>query len=181
MINDVFSYRRELHEEGDIHNAVLVLRRFLDCGLPEAYACANDLATSRLHRFEDISTAEFPAAADQLNLDTADRESTDKFIDALRNPIAGLFQAHVVVASSRYGLTTQPHSDQQSHSDQAAGPPPASVAGLLLAGPTGLGTAASRIGPAPAATAPPPVPAPWRLPSGPTGLGTAAARIGAAS
>ena len=173
LVNDVFSYRKEMRE-GDMHNAVLVMRRFLDCGVPEAIARANDLATSRLHRFEDISTAELPAA--ELSLDTTDRESIDKIIHALRNLIAGSFQAQLAVASSRYGLTTQ------SDSDQAADLPSAPAPYRLPSGPTGLGTAASRIGPAPAATAPPVlVPAPSPVPSGPTGLGTAAARIGSAS
>ncbi len=50
--NDLFSYQREVAEEGENSNAVLVLERFLGIPTQEAAERVNDLLTSRLQQFE---------------------------------------------------------------------------------------------------------------------------------
>ncbi len=59
--NDLFSYQREVEEEGENSNAVLVFERFLNCPTQQAAEIVNDLLTSRLHQFENTSLVEVPA------------------------------------------------------------------------------------------------------------------------
>jgi germacradienol/geosmin synthase len=59
--NDLFSYQREVQEEGENSNAVLVFERFFDYSTQEAAEAVNDLLTSRLIQFEDTALTEVPA------------------------------------------------------------------------------------------------------------------------
>ena len=64
--NDLFSYQREVQQEGENSNAVLVFEKFLDIGTQQAAELVNDLLTSRLQQFEHTAIAEVPAMlADQ--------------------------------------------------------------------------------------------------------------------
>lgn len=56
--NDLFSYQREIEEEGELSNGVLVLETFLGCTTQEAADAVNDLLTSRLHQFENTALTE---------------------------------------------------------------------------------------------------------------------------
>src|SRR5438034_358952 len=47
--NDLFSYQREVEQEGELSNGVLVLETFFGCGTQEAADTVNDILTSRLH------------------------------------------------------------------------------------------------------------------------------------
>lgn len=58
--NDLFSYQREVSDEGELANGVLVLERFLGCTTQEAADIVNDLLTSRLHQFEHTAVTEVP-------------------------------------------------------------------------------------------------------------------------
>src|SRR4051794_7828234 len=50
--NDLFSYEREVGEEGELSNGVLVLETFFDCTTQQAADAVGDLLTSRLQQFE---------------------------------------------------------------------------------------------------------------------------------
>jgi germacradienol/geosmin synthase len=64
--NDLFSYQREVQEEGENSNAVLVFEKFLELPTQDAAELVNDLLTSRLQQFEHTALAEVPAMlADQ--------------------------------------------------------------------------------------------------------------------
>ncbi|KPC77111.1 hypothetical protein ADL27_48985, partial [Streptomyces sp. NRRL F-6602] len=64
--NDLFSYQREVEEEGELSNGVLVLERFLECTTQEAAEAVNDLLTSRLQQFENTALTELgPLFADK--------------------------------------------------------------------------------------------------------------------
>ena len=54
LLNDVFSYQKEIEFEGQLHNGVLSVQRFLGCGIPAAVEVVNDLMTQRLRQFERI-------------------------------------------------------------------------------------------------------------------------------
>jgi len=58
--NDLFSYQREVEQEGELANSVLVFERFLGCTTQEAADAVNDLLTSRLHQFEHTAVTEVP-------------------------------------------------------------------------------------------------------------------------
>ncbi len=60
--NDLFSYQREVEDEGELSNGVLVLETFLGCTTQEAADAVNDLLTSRLHQFENTALDRGPRA-----------------------------------------------------------------------------------------------------------------------
>ena len=71
--NDLFSYQREVHDEGELSNGVLVLERFLGCAPEQAANLVNDMLTSRLQQFEHTALTEVPALCDEYGLDPASR------------------------------------------------------------------------------------------------------------
>jgi len=132
--NDLFSYQREVNDEGELSNGVLVLERFLGCGTQQAANLVNDLLTSRLQQFEHTALTEVPALFEEQGLAPADRMRVGLYVKGLQDWQSGGHEWHL--QSSRY---TKP---------RAAGLPPA------LRGPSGLGTQAARIASSLAATAP---------------------------
>jgi germacradienol/geosmin synthase len=134
--NDLFSYQREVHDEGELSNAVLVLERFLGCDTQQAADRVNDLLTSRLQQFEHTALTELPVLLDEQGLDPAAQMMVGLYVKGLQDWQSGGHEWHL--QSSRY---TKP---------RAAGPvTPA------LPGPSGLGTQAVRILSSLVATAPP--------------------------
>jgi germacradienol/geosmin synthase len=125
--NDIFSYQREIEEEDEINNAVLVAERFF--GYP-AQRCAeliNDLITSRAHQFETTALAELPVLFEEFVLDPDDRARVLGYVKGLQDWQSGGHEWHL--KSSRY---------------MNARPPTPSFK-RFLAGQTGLGTSAARI------------------------------------
>ncbi|GAA4939238.1 terpene synthase family protein [Streptomonospora halophila] len=122
--NDLFSYQREVREEGENSNAVLVLERFFDCSTQEAAELVNDLLTSRMLQFEDTALVETPALMAERGLPPGRQAAVAAFAKGLQDWQAGGHEWHA--RSSRY------------MNDGAA----ARSGGL--GGPTGLGTSAAR-------------------------------------
>ncbi|MFI6485315.1 germacradienol/geosmin synthase [Nonomuraea sp. NPDC050663] len=92
LLNDVFSYQREVEVEGEVHNFVLVLRDFLGLTPQDAADTANDLLTSRLLQFESTLLTEVP--------ELAEREQVARLACRLQDINAGSHEWHL--RSSRY-------------------------------------------------------------------------------
>lgn len=148
LFNDIVSYQKEA-DAGEI-NGVTVLQRFLDCDLQQAITLTNDLVTSRLRHFEHIVATVLPDFVAELGPDAVGRENIDRYVQEQQYYIAGYFQ--YALGSSRYGLTIGPHATP------AADTPSAPALVRLPFGPTGLGTAAARIGSVHTVDGPGPVP-----------------------
>ena len=118
--NDLFSYQREVQEEGENSNAVLVFERFFDCSTQEAAELVNELLTSRLQQFENTALTEVPRPLRRARGTAAARAARRC---RLRQGVAGL-----AVRRARVARPLQPVHERGRH---AGGP---------LAGPTGLGT-----------------------------------------
>ena len=131
--NDLFSYQREVEDEGELSNSVLVFERFLECSTQEAAEVVNDLLTSRLHQFEHTAFTEVPPLADEHGLDPAERLGLFAYAKGLQDWQAGGHEWHL--RSSRY-------MNEGTRSDP------------VLGGPTGMGTSAARIVPSLLSTAP---------------------------
>src|SRR3981081_3968499 len=58
--NDLFSYQREVQEEGENSNAVLVFERFFACSTQDAADLVNEVLTPRLQQFESKALTEVP-------------------------------------------------------------------------------------------------------------------------
>nr|WP_184784647.1 germacradienol/geosmin synthase [Amycolatopsis jiangsuensis] len=135
--NDLFSYQREVEEEGELSNGVLVFEKFLGCTTQEAADAVNDLLTSRLHQFEHTALTEVPALFDEHAVDPAGRMETFAYVKGLQDWQSGGHEWHL--RSSRYM--------NEGALGSRGGPE-------LLGGPAGLGTSAARIFSSVLATAP---------------------------
>ncbi|MBB5957490.1 germacradienol/geosmin synthase [Saccharothrix tamanrassetensis] len=120
--NDLFSYEREVLDEGELSNGVLVLEKFLDIPTQEAAEAVNDLLTSRLHQFEHTALTEVPSLLDENGIDPAGRLAVMAYVKGLQDWQSGGHEWHL--RSSRY------------MNEGALGANP------VLGGPTGLGTRA---------------------------------------
>ncbi|MEU5807713.1 germacradienol/geosmin synthase [Streptomyces sp. NPDC047718] len=98
--NDLFSYQREVEQEGELSNAVLVLETFLGCSTQEAADLSNDLLTSRLQQFEYTALAEVPALAVQHGLGPDEAAAVAAYAKGLQDWQSGGHEWHMV--SSRY-------------------------------------------------------------------------------
>ncbi|WP_435173125.1 terpene synthase family protein [Actinacidiphila sp. bgisy145] len=134
--NDLFSYQREIEDEGELSNAVLVLERFLDLAPQEAADAVNDLLTSRLHQFEHTALTEVEPLFEEFGLDPAQRLAVFGYVKGLQDWQSGGHEWHL--RSSRY----------------MNGADSASRAVGALGGPTGLGTSAAQIAASLAGTLP---------------------------
>ncbi|MDT0478441.1 germacradienol/geosmin synthase, partial [Streptomyces sp. DSM 41014] len=83
--NDLFSYQREVEEEGENSNGVLVLERFLGCSTQEAAEAVNDLLTSRLHQFENTALTELGPLCAEKGLDPAQTASVLAYVKGLQD------------------------------------------------------------------------------------------------
>ena len=130
LTNDVFSYQKEIQFDGDLHNGVLVVQRFLDCGLDRAVGVVNDLMTARVRQFQHIATSELPVLAEQHGLDAGARAALAGHVRALEDYMAGILQWH---------RTTIRYQERELRRAPSA-PDPFALAGL--------GTSAARVSPA---------------------------------
>ncbi len=121
--NDIFSYQREVQEEGENANAVLVFERFFSCATQEAAERVNDLLTSRLQQFEDTALTEVPAQLAERAVPAEEQVRVAGYVKGLQDWQAGGHEWHT--KSSRY------------MNEQATT--------ATLGGPTGLGTSASSL------------------------------------
>jgi germacradienol/geosmin synthase len=141
LANDVFSYQKEIEFEGETHNFVLVVQQFLNCDPARAVAVVNDLMTARIRQFQHVVAAELPVLVKEFELDARSRAALDRYVDQLRDSIAGILHWHH--RTRRYR-----ESDLLS---RYAPTPRAISTGRLFAGGafgcglSGLGTAAARV------------------------------------
>ena len=125
--NDIFSYQRETESEGELNNGVLVMERFLEISPQEAANVVNDILTSRLHQFENTVLTELPLLFEEYSLSPGERGQVLTYVRGLQDWQSGGHEWHM--RSSRYMTTGK-----------------AAAGTGLFDGPTGLGTAAARLG-----------------------------------
>ncbi|MDN3354510.1 germacradienol/geosmin synthase [Actinomadura sp. DC4] len=117
--NDLFSYQREVQEEGENSNAVLVFERFFDCPTQDAAELVNDLLTSRLQQFETTALTEIPGLLADRAASVPEQVAVAAYVKGLQDWQSGGHEWHE--RSSRY------------------------MNGGLASGPTGLGTSAATL------------------------------------
>ncbi|MET9324660.1 germacradienol/geosmin synthase [Streptomyces sp. NPDC003038] len=98
--NDIFSYEREVADEGELSNAILVLETFLGCTTQEAAEASNDLLTSRLQQFEQTALAELPQLFADHAMNPAEIAAILAYAKGLQDWQSGGHEWHMV--SSRY-------------------------------------------------------------------------------
>ncbi|MEU4449377.1 germacradienol/geosmin synthase [Actinosynnema sp. NPDC050801] len=134
ILNDLFSYRKEIQFEGEVHNMVLVVRNFLDVDLERAWDVATDLANARLKQFQHSVAVELPSLYEEFRLGREARKALDAYVGELRDWLSGILNWHQKVV--RYH-----DADLAKH----FGGREVAVTPHVLRGPTGLGTASTRL------------------------------------
>jgi germacradienol/geosmin synthase len=138
LLNDVYSYRKEIEFEGELHNAVLVVRKFLDCGGEEALRVVCSLMAARMAEFRYITETQLPALYEEFGLDAAARQALDGYVRELRDWLAGILNWHE--GCRRY--------DEESllrHFPEVTAAAAAPLPGPGWTGPAGLGTSGARL------------------------------------
>lgn len=130
LLNDVFSYQKEIQFEGEFHNCVLVVQNFLDCDLGRALGVVNDLMTARMCQFQRVVAVEMPVLFEDFDLDSEARTTLVGYADELKNWMAGILTWHA-------GCHRYEESELRFHPVGAVRP---------FGGASGLGTSAARIG-----------------------------------
>ncbi|MGP4017143.1 terpene synthase family protein [Saccharopolyspora sp. 5N708] len=129
LVNDMFSYRKEVQYQGEVHNAVLVVQNFLDCDLERAFEIVDDLRIARLRQFQHTVDIELPNLFEEYDLGAETRATLTRYAGELRDWMSGIVNWHrecrrYFDSELRYNV-------------------PVDAAGLL--GLTGLGTSAARV------------------------------------
>ena len=94
LLNDVFSYQKEIEYEGEIHNAILVVQNFFGVDYPTALGVVHDLMTRRMEQFEHVAAHELPVLYDDFGLSEQAREAMDGYVADLQNWLAGILNWH---------------------------------------------------------------------------------------
>jgi germacradienol/geosmin synthase len=131
LINDVYSYQKEIQFEGEIHNCVLVVQNFLDTSQVRAMGIVNDLISARIQEFEHVVESDLPVLFEGAGLDAGTRSAVGGYVAELRNWLAGVLHWHE-------------HCHRYNEADLIANSRPpgqAAAPGTL----TGIGTSAARV------------------------------------
>jgi germacradienol/geosmin synthase len=126
FVNDLFSYQREIQFEGERHNLVLVVERFLDVDRWKAAEIVARLMRERLEQFERLVSLGLPRLVADYDLSPEAVETLERHVELLKDWMAGVLEWHrgnprytdAELRRVHYGFTLVP---------------------------TGLGTAAARI------------------------------------
>lgn len=130
LMNDLFSYQKEIQFEGEIHNCVLVVQKFLGCGPSEAATVVNNLMTARVKQFEHVVATELPVLMDDHELSAGARAQLARYVKSIEHWLSGVLNWH--------------RGTRRYDEDMLLRSP---TVGRVLYGPTGLGTSASRVAP----------------------------------
>ncbi|ROO89786.1 germacradienol/geosmin synthase [Actinocorallia herbida] len=123
--NDLFSYEREVGDEGELSNAVLVFEDFFGHDTQTAAELTNELLSSRLYQFDHTAVTEMPLLLAEHGVGADGAAKVAAWIKGLQDWQSGGHEWHL--RSSRYMN---------------------SGAGLRYS-PSGLGTSAARMFPSP--------------------------------
>ncbi|MFJ2091162.1 germacradienol/geosmin synthase [Streptomyces sp. NPDC087901] len=128
LLNDLFSYQKEIEYEGEVHNGVLVVQNFFGVDYPTGVAILHDLMKSRLRQFLHVAENELPVLYDDFGLDAEAREILAGYVEELKHWIAGILIWHRDCRRYR-------------EEDLRRG----TAAPWHLSGPTGIGTSAAQV------------------------------------
>lgn len=94
LVNDVFSYQKEIEFEGEFHNAILVVQSFFGCDYPTGLGIVHDLMSRRMHQFEHVVAHELPVLYEDFQLDSQARAAMEAYVADLRNWLCGILHWH---------------------------------------------------------------------------------------
>ncbi|RYZ38371.1 MAG: germacradienol/geosmin synthase [Myxococcaceae bacterium] len=135
--NDLFSYEREILEEGELSNGVLVVEKFLECDTQRAADLVNDLLTSRLQQFENTAATELPWLFAEYGLNPAEQAQVMLYLRGLQDWQSGGHEWHM--RSNRYMNQTAGRENRELSIPLPSGLGMSAIKLPLTAGALGLG------------------------------------------
>ena len=94
LVNDIFSFQKEVEFEGQVHNTVLAVQCFFDCTPAQAVAIVADLANARMRQFEWVVSTGLPALCEERQLDLRATEAVQRHVGELQDWMAGVLNWH---------------------------------------------------------------------------------------
>ncbi|MFD7813492.1 germacradienol/geosmin synthase Cyc2 [Streptomyces sp. NPDC059785] len=94
LVNDVFSYQKEIQYEGEIHNGILVVQHFFGCDYPAALHIVNDLMTQRMKQFQHVAAHELPLLFEDFDLGEEARDTLRGYVRELEHWLSGILKWH---------------------------------------------------------------------------------------
>ncbi|MEW2082696.1 terpene synthase family protein [Streptomyces sp. NPDC005283] len=94
LLNDLFSYQKEIEYEGEVHNAILVVQNFFGVDYPAGMSIVADLMNSRMRQFQHIVAHELPQLYDDFGLNRGTREILDGYVHELENWMSAILTWH---------------------------------------------------------------------------------------
>ena len=98
--NDIFSYDREVNDEGELSNCILVLETFLSITTQQAAELTNEILTSRLYQFEHTALTELPILFLEFAITPPEQRAVALYVKGLQDWQSGGHEWHL--RSSRY-------------------------------------------------------------------------------
>ncbi|MBP2479303.1 germacradienol/geosmin synthase [Crossiella equi] len=141
MMNDLYSFQKEVQFEGELHNSVLVVQKFLDCDRERAAGIVHKLMTERMKQFEHILAVEFPAMFRDYGMDQKAQDALLGYAKDIQNWLSGIWVWHDKVVRYREDAL------HKHHGITRPGLAPTEPVVFRAGGPTGLGTSAARLKP----------------------------------
>ncbi|WP_171166639.1 terpene synthase family protein [Streptomyces sp. I05A-00742] len=127
LLNDVFSYQKEIEYEGEVHNAVLVVQTFFGCDYPKALGIVDDLMRGRMSQFQHVARHELPLLYEDAGLTAEARAALDGYVKELENWLAGILNWHLKCRRYRQEVLEQNFRFLPAPLLPAPVPPPAPV------------------------------------------------------
>ncbi|GHA90552.1 hypothetical protein GCM10010305_37750 [Streptomyces termitum] len=90
LANDVASYEREVHEEHDVNNLVVVIGTSLSIPIRQAVPAAIHLVNARMRDFERFRQEDIPPLARRAGLDHDERAQLDTWLSGAAGFLSGL-------------------------------------------------------------------------------------------
>jgi germacradienol/geosmin synthase len=94
LVNDIFSYQKEVEFEGQVNNTVLAVQCFFDCTPDQAVAITADLANARMSQFERVVADGLPALCEERQLDLRATEALQRHVREIQDWMAGVLNWH---------------------------------------------------------------------------------------
>ncbi|WP_435971573.1 terpene synthase family protein [Streptomyces sp. Qhu_M48] len=107
LANDIASYEREVNEERDVNNLVLVVGTSLGITLHDAVPAALNLVNARLRDFEHLRQSELPLLVRRSGLDHEERAELETWLHGAEGFLAGLHAWYT--GAPRYASSDAPY------------------------------------------------------------------------
>jgi germacradienol/geosmin synthase len=98
LLNDVFSYQKEIEFEGELHNTVLAVQNFFASTRDQAVGIVNNLMTERMRQFEHVVAAGLPALCEEHQLGLQASDAVFQYASTLQDWVAGIANWHAKTA-----------------------------------------------------------------------------------